>query len=274
MEDRKSKVLANETLGPGICCLWVDAPHIASSARPGEFVMATCGEGSDPFLRRAISVHRYGPVVMAREPGTQHPDWITATSVALLFNADGLARSWLGIREPGEEIEVLGPLGKGYELDPKARRIVMAGGGTGIAPLVALADEALASGTAVTLISGGGTEAALFPRERVQPDVEYVPVTEDGSVGRRGVITDPLADYIEEADQVFLCGPVAMYKTVYDIWHKLVIHKPTQVLLEVRMACGFGICYGCTIWTKNAGPQFCCKDGPMFKLEDVDWEKL
>ena len=273
MEDRKSKILAVNAVGPGVCCLWVDAPHIAASAWPGEFVMTTCGKGADPLLRRAISVHRYGPKILASDPDGPHPDWVTPSSVALLFNTNGLARGWLGAREVGEEIDILGPLGRGYDLDPAAGRIVMAGGGTGIAPLIALADQALASGVVVTLISGGTTASVLYPRELVQSRVAYVPVTEDGSVGEKGLITDYLPFYAEQADQVYLCGPVPMYKAAYNAYRMCGVEKPTQVLLEVRMACGFGICFGCSIWTRS-GLKMVCNDGPKFDLAEVLWEKL
>ncbi|MEE9198234.1 MAG: dihydroorotate dehydrogenase electron transfer subunit [Dehalococcoidia bacterium] len=273
MEYRKSKVLANQTLGPGVCCLWVDAPYLASSANPGEFVMAICGEGSDPLLPRAISIHRYGPMVLANEPTEAHPEWVTPGSVALLFNAGGLARGWLGAREAGEEISILGPLGHGYAIDPAARRLLMAGGGTGLAPLIALADEAGVSGLSVTIISAGRTASLLYPREWVPPQVRLVEVTEDGSAGQKGLITDIMPGYMEEADQMFLCGPVPMYKAVRSAMMQLGVEVPTQVLLEVRMACGFGICYGCSIPTED-GMKLVCRDGPRFDLDEVDWGRL
>ena len=273
MEDRKVRVLANQTLGPGICCLWVDAPLVAASEKPGEFVMAICGKGSDPLLRRAISVHRYGPRMLENDPEGSHPEWVTPTSIALMFNADGLARGWLGKREAGEEIQVLGPLGRGYEIDPGARHLLMGGGGTGLAPLIALADQAISSGRSVTILSAGRTASLLYPKEWVQPQVEFVEVTEDGSAGERGLITDCLSKYVRNADQVFLCGPVPMYKAVRDTWKAQGIYVPTQVLLEVRMACGFGICYGCSVFT-TGGVRMVCLDGPRFDLNEVDWDKL
>lgn len=273
MQDRKSKILAKQIVGPGVCCLWVDAPHIAASAWAGEFVMITCGEGSDPLLRRALTVCQYGPRVLQRQKNGEHPDWVTPTSVSLLFNADGLARRWLGAREVGEEIQVLGPLGKGYEIHPGTKRIVMAGGGTGIAPLIALADEALASDIHVTLLSGGRNEAGLYPEELIQPEVEYVPVTEDGSIGKRGLITEHLSPYLKDVDQLFLCGPVPMYKSALPVCKKSGIEGRTQVLLEVRMACGFGICFGCSIPTRS-GMKKICIEGPKLMLSEVDWEAL
>ena len=152
MEDTFAKVLANHTLAPGVHCLWVDSPPVAESRTPGEFVMAECGDTTDPHLRRAISIHRYGPDLLAADP-TFASDWITPDSVALLFNAGSPARNWLAGRAPGDELKMLGPLGHGYRIEPSARRLVMGGGGTGLAPLIALADQAMAAGREVTIVS-------------------------------------------------------------------------------------------------------------------------
>ena len=133
MEDRLAKVLANHTIAPGVHCLWVDSPSVAESRTPGEFVMAECSTASDPLLRRAISVHRYGPDLLASDPALAS-DWITPHSTALLFNVGGLARTWLANRVAGDEIRVLGPLGRGYSINPSAQSLVMGGGGTGLAP--------------------------------------------------------------------------------------------------------------------------------------------
>ena len=92
-------------------------------------------------------------------------------------------------------------------------------------------------------------------------------------MGEKGLITDCLPKYVDEADQVFLCGPVPMYRAVLDTYSRMGIDKPTQVLSEVRMACGFGICYGCAIPTRT-GMKMVCIDGPKFELEEVFWEKL
>ena len=115
---------------------------------------------------------------------------------------------------------------------------MLAGGGTGIAPLIALADEALASEIHVTLLSAGKNEAALYPKELIQPELEYVPVTEDGSVGKQGLVTAHLLPYLENADQLFLCGPVPMYKSALPVCKEAKIGDRTQLLFEVRMACG------------------------------------
>ena len=272
MEDRLTKVLANHTIGPGIHCLWVDSPSVAESRTPGEFVMAECGDTSDPLLRRAISIHRYGPDLLAADASLAS-DWITPDSTALLFNAGSPARNWLANRVAGDEFRMLGPLGRGYSIDPSAQRVVMGGGGTGLAPLIALADQAVASGKDVTIVSAARKASLLYPRDWIPEGVTVVEVTEDGSAGETGLITEALPRIMQSADQAFFCGPVPMYRAIWDTWRSQGISAPTQVLLEVRMACGFGICYGCAVAT-NAGRKMVCTQGPMFDLAEVNWTEL
>ena len=101
-----------------------------------------------------------------------------------------------------------------------------------------------------------------------------MPVTEDGSQGYKGMVIDLIPKYIEKVDQVFACGPLAMYKAMHRQKDELKLRlKPVQVSLEVRMGCGAGVCYSCTIKTKNGLKQV-CKDGPVFNFDDIDWENI
>ena len=272
MQDTFAKVLANHTLAPGVHCLWVDSPPVAGSRTPGEFVMAECGDTTDPHLRRAISIHRYGPDLLAADPNLAS-DWITPDSVALLFNAGSPARDWLSKRMAGDEVKMLGPLGHGYQIDPSARHLVMGGGGTGLAPLIALADQAIASGREVTIVSAARKASLLYPSDWIPGGVALVEVTEDGSAGETGLITEALPPVMQSADQAFFCGPVPMYRAIWETWRAHDIPTPTQVLLEVRMACGFGICYGCAVAT-DSGRKMVCTQGPMFDLNEVNWTEL
>ena len=272
MQDTFAKVLANHTLAPGVHCLWVDSPPVAASRVPGEFVMAECGETTDPHLRRAISIHRYGSDLLAADPNVAS-DWITPDSIALLFNAGSPARDWLSKRMAGDEIKMLGPLGHGYHIEPTSQRLVMGGGGTGLAPLIALADQAIASGREVTIVSAARKASLLYPSDWIPDGVTIVEVTEDGSAGKTGLITEALPAAMQDADQAFFCGPVPMYRALWETWRNHGITAPTQVLLEVRMACGFGICYGCAVAT-DSGRKMVCTEGPMFDINEVNWTEL
>ena len=145
-------------------------------------------------------------------------------------------------------------------------------GGVGITPLCFLAQEALNQGYSVTLLLGASTVAQLYPRYLLPLEAELVITTEDGTAGKKGMVTDLLPDFIDWADQIFACGPVPMYRDMALKKQKFK-GKPVQISLEVRMGCGFGVCYGCTVRTKNGLKQV-CKEGPVFDLDDILWDKL
>jgi len=164
----------------------------------------------------------------------------------------------------------VGPLGKGYEIQAGSHKLLLLAGGVGIAPLYFLAQEAVMRQCSVILIQGASRAINLYP-EKMTPEIELVTATEDGSVGHQSMITDLLPSYISWADQVFACGPISMYQTMAT--QNLVKTKPVQISLEVRMGCGLGVCYGCTIKTRSGLKQV-CKDGPVFDMEDIIWEEL
>jgi dihydroorotate dehydrogenase electron transfer subunit len=133
-----------------------------------------------------------------------------------------------------------------------------------------------------TLIHGARTAAQLFPDDCHLPTisherVRFIAVTEDGSVGQKGKATDVLPDYLEWADQVYACGPVDMYRAMAQMSlpakRSNLKLKRCQVSLEVRMGCGFGACYCCTINTKK-GLRQVCRDGPVFELDDIIWQEV
>jgi dihydroorotate dehydrogenase electron transfer subunit len=189
-------------------------------------------------------------------------------------------------------MDILGPLGNGFSIEPGVKNLLLVAGGIGIAPLVFLMQHA-SSQHKVTLIHGVSTAAQLYPFSSLSltPDlytsdgvgrgkneersklpslpngVQFIPLTEDGSMGKKGMVTDILPDSLDWADQVCACGPVDMYKAI------ALIAQKCQVSLEVRMGCGFGACYGCTINTKNGLKQV-CRDGPVFELEDIIWQEV
>ncbi len=231
--------------------IWLESPQIAAIARPGQFIMVRCGE--DALLRRPLSVHQ-----------------IDGGKMALLVAIVGKGSRWLSQRQIGDTIDIFGPLGNGFSINPASKNLLLVAGGIGIAPLYFLAQEALRKEYSVTLLYG----TANVQRYPVSPDIKLVAATEDGTVGHRGLITDLLPDYVDRADQVFACGPIAMYRDMALKKRELKLDgKPVQVSLEVRMGCGRGICYGCTIKTK-LGLKKVCQDGPVFDLDDILWDEL
>jgi len=124
------------------------------------------------------------------------------------------------------------------------------------------------------LLLGASTAAQLYPTHLLPPKIKLITTTEDGSAGKKGLVTDLLPEYVDGADQVFACGPMPMYRDMALKNQELKPDgKPVQISLEVRMGCGLGVCYGCTIKTKNGLKQV-CKDGPVFDLDDILWDEL
>ena len=245
-------IISNEEIMPGVYLMWADAPPIASSARPGQFVMVrACGD-CERLLRRPLSIHR------VRADGR----------IALLYEIIGKGTEWLSLRTAGETVDLLGPLGNGFRVE--SNNLLLVAGGCGIAPLVFLADTALDEGRDVAMLIGANTAKRIYPQQLLSEDLQAEMFTEDGSSGKRGLCTDPLSNDEKslacDADQIFACGPADMYMEMAKIdWLK---GKPVQVSLEARMGCGFGVCFGCTIETRQ-GLKRVCKDGPVFELSDL-----
>jgi dihydroorotate dehydrogenase electron transfer subunit len=249
-------VISNEELCPEVYLLWARAPVIAAMACPGQYVMVRCGEGQDMPLRRPLSVHR-----TSRDG-----------CIAFLFAVVGRGTEWLAQRKQGDILDIFGPLGNGFEVRHSSRNLLLAGGGIGIAPLVALAESAIAAGRSVTLLIGDRTAARIYPNRLLPSEIKVAVSTEDGSLGSKGMVTDLLPQFVSEADQVFACGPLPMYRRMAEMsgkWGNVSV----QVLLETVLGCGVGACLSCTIETEH-GRKLVCKDGPVFELSEVIWDKV
>jgi len=252
-------VASNVEVMPGVHLMWIEAPDIAGSALPGQFITVRCG---DFTLRRPFSVHQ-----------------VSSQGIAILFKVTGKGTLWLSQRRKHNRIDILGPLGNGFSIDPSAKNLLLVAGGIGIAPLAFLMQYA-SSRHHINFIHGAITAAQLYI-ERYQPpamnseNVQIILVTEDGSTGKKGMATDVMFDFLDEADRVYACGPLEMYKTMAEMraGQSALKLRKCQVSLEVRMGCGFGACYSCTINTRKGLKQV-CTDGPVFELENIIWQEV
>jgi len=224
----------------------------SSLSRPGQFVMVRCG--GECTLPRPISIHQ-----------------VDGDKLALLFARVGKGTLWLSRRQAGDAIDIFGPLGNGYTIHPTSKNLLLVAGGIGIAPLCFLIQEASKRSCKAKLLIGGRTAAQLYPENLLPDGLDILYATEDATLGAHGQITVFAPDYFDWADQIFTCGPVAMYRNMANNLPQLK-NKPVQISLEVRMGCGLGVCYGCTVKTKSGLKQV-CKDGPVFDLQDIIWEK-
>lgn len=246
-------VVANETIMPATNVLSLRAPEAARSAAPGQFLHIHCGESTAPLLRRPMSVYR-----------TEHD------VIELMIRDVGEGSAWLVRRDEGEQLDCLGPLGHGFRLNPQARNLLMVGGGYGVAPLVGLAERALAGGANVTLAVGAATGAHIFPTKLLPPELEYLVATDDGSAGHSGYVTDLVPERLAWADAVYACGPLPMMAALARIIREQSPRKPTQVAMEERMGCAMGVCLGCCVDTTR-GPLRVCTEGPVFDIHQIVW---
>jgi len=237
--------------------LRLHAPAIAKSGLPGRFVMVRPDPAREKsaglLLKRPFSLHRLGP----------------GGEISLLYRVVGAGTQILSRVRPGESLELLGPLGHGFDPPLDLPRAYLAAGGIGLAPMLALAEK-LAARTRLTLFYGEQSEPDVLPGSYLDLfPARLVLTTDDGTVGLKGLVTTPLAEALaRKPAPVFACGPRPMLAEAAALAAKAGVFA--QVSLEERMACGLGVCLGCA--TKIAGGYArVCVEGPVFAAEEVQW---
>lgn len=247
-------LLKNEKFSEKYFCLTVMAPHITEKAKPGQFVQIKCGGSFDPYLRRSISVHR-----LDKKAGV----------VEFLIEKKGKGTSWLSRRKTGDKLDLLGPLGKEFNL--QKGEILLVGGGIGVAPLLALGESLRESGNKpITLLGASTGKDILKLKDFIDVSQRVQIATIDGSMGKQGLVTDLLTRELENCFKGFIytCGPELMINEVAKIAGSYALKG--EASLEANMACGFGVCLGCTCGVKKEngkGYMHVCTDGPVFPLE-------
>jgi dihydroorotate dehydrogenase electron transfer subunit len=246
----------------------VVAPKIAQRARPGQFLNVGVG-GADTSmpLRRAFAIYD-------ATPGDEF-----AGTVQFVVAEHGRGTRWLLEQPVGAVLDLVGPLGIGFELPPTPMGAVLVGGGYGSAPLIMLAHQLIGRASAVEVIIGAASAGRLFGELIARRTAGSVTVmTDDGSAGSRGLVTDPLAAAIErvEAGVVYACGPMGMLRAVGEIARAH--HIPAQVAVEESMACGIGVCMTCVLPVRGTDGQSrfvrSCVDGPVFLADRVRWNDI
>jgi dihydroorotate dehydrogenase electron transfer subunit len=253
-------VAAVEQLG-AYRILRVEDPHGPKPA-PGQFAMLAAAErwggGQDerPHLPRAFSYAR-----------------VTATGeIYFLLEDLGPGTHRLGGLLPGEQLWLLGPLGRGFSAPAERRRAVLVGGGAGIAPLAIWQDTLLDADPAS---SGPPPSALLGFRDKAHADAaellqDALVATDDGSVGHRGLVTELLLAELQLNPHVtvYACGPAPMLEAVRALCAEHAV--PAQLALESGMACGFGACFGCVVPRREGGYLRVCVDGPVIDAADLE----
>ncbi len=255
-----AELVSKREVIPGTFHFVLHAPALARQSRPGQFVMIQVQNGTDPLLRRPISL-----------------SGISGDAVELLFQVKGRGTQFMSACEPGYNVNLLGPLGNGFIIPNTIKTAVLVAGGIGTAPLLYLAQYLVAlPDLNREFIFGSKTlaETALVGKSFLNDDFELVVVSEDGAAQYKGFVTETFAYMLQsekintQSTYIFSCGPQPMLKRVSEIAKKYAL--PCQVSLEAHMACGVGACLGCVVETKS-GYKRVCADGPIFDSKDIIW---
>ena len=262
----KARILKNQRVAQGVWEMRLQAPQIASAAYPGQFAMFRVRDELSPLLRRPFSFSRLNTA-----DGT----------FDILYKVVGQGTRIMSSFAPGNYLDILGPLGRGFRLPPKhAREIWFLAGGIGIAPFFGLLDMLRQHeiGFNITLFYGAATGEELVRCEFFEQNNCTVNIcTDDGTCGFHGFITDSVertCTLTSVPDYFYSCGPHPMQQRVME-WAKC-NNLQGQMSMETMMACGVGVCLGCSI-SKNffAGEQKIetgylrvCREGPVFTIGD------
>jgi len=241
--------------------LELDWPAGMAEPLPGQFVMVRTREGTDPLWRRPLGVHDVRHVK-------------GAVVVSLLFQVVGPTTRDLSGLAPGAALDLLGPHGRGFKLDAAEHWLVS--GGRGIAPLFYVARILNRTGAPCRAFLGGRTAGHILrERDLARLGCRVEVATDDGSRGRRGLVTDLLDRALarlsarRRAGVMLLgCGPHGMLKAVAAVAAAKGV--AAQVSVDPLMACGRGLCLGCTVQSPG-GYRLACQHGPVFNVHDLSW---
>lgn len=266
-----AKIEYLEYLGSGLYRMGLSAKGISKGASPGQFYMIRVHKGLHPLLRRPFAISRR---YLSKARHVPHGD-----GMEILFQVVGIGTQMLSEKSEGDLLEALGPLGRGWRLDP-VRSPVLVGGGIGVASLLSLAEELPQEirEKAIAILGARERDQLVALEDFQRAGLRTLWIVEEASRGgRAGTVMDLLreleGDLSSMDAHVYTCGPPAMIRAVAG-WSKE-REIPCQVSLETVMACGMGLCLGCAVRTSGGhGYKKACIDGPVFDAADLEWGNI
>jgi len=261
MFQENAEVLHNECIGADYYKIGLKCVSDYSIAKPGQFLMVKIADA--PLLRRPFSIHRL-LALKGKQQGLE-----------LLYKVVGTGTKKLSSYNAGDSLDLLGPLGNGFDIPENMKGVFIVGGGVGIAPLFFLASFLKDKGrdlSAFRVFIGCRSDDDLLCRgDFLELGMSVQFTTDDGSSGEKGLITEPLERAIlqQKPDMVYACGPTPMLRETARIAEKHAI--ACQISIETMMACGMGACLGCVVHSKAHPDTYfhVCKDGPVFDAKDI-----
>jgi dihydroorotate dehydrogenase electron transfer subunit len=250
--------------------------ELVAEVKPGQFLMLRVREGYDPYLRMPFSFYR-----VARRKET--------AIISLLYKVVGQGTQMMSEIEKGETVDILGPLGNSFRIPAPMKRALLVAGGIGLPPILFLAEtikRRLRGKAEVHFFYGGQSQVDIVELDRIKKSSTVANVcTEDGCLGPKMLVTEPLEEYLRsgkssftdrESATIFACGPKGMLKAVSSMAKQYDV--PCQLSLESYMACGFGACLGCVVRVRSKegdgiAHERVCKEGPIFDGERILWDE-
>jgi dihydroorotate dehydrogenase electron transfer subunit len=246
MKTFKASIVSNRKINTDFFELVLD---LALKAKPGQFVELRLAEGLEPLLNRPFSIA-----------------WADASKIAIWYQIRGLGTKWLSKKKKNDVISGYGPLGNRF---PKFKgKTVFVVGGCGVGPIRFLSDFVKPE----KILIGGRSKCNVYGLPVFKKaDIPIAISTDDGSLGYKGLVTDMLEKEIRKShiDNIVAVGPNGMMRAVAEIAKRENI--ACWLSLESFMACGIGVCYGCSVNTID-GYKRVCKDGPVFEANSIIWE--
>ena len=249
-----AKIIANEMTTKEYGVISLAVAKLGAGLKPGQFLQMAVPGRNDLILRRPMS-----PLRVVREKRGQRID--------VLYKLSGEGTVHIGSLAAGGKINLLGPLGRGFSPPPKGREAVLVAGGTGLGPILMLAAQ-LCRRHKVSFYYGARNAGEIQAREEVEGlPAEVVLCTDDGSLGRKGLVTEALDAALAGRPVLYACGPRPMLKRVQELAAGGGLRA--QLSLEERMGCGVGACLSCAVRSVSGGYRMVCKDGPVFKADEI-----
>jgi len=259
-----SSVLSQEDFPKKIFKLTLSSSIISKKAKPGNFVHIKVSSNDHPLLRRAFSIHS-----VDKDKGC----------FEVLFKVVGKGTEILSKKSPGDTLDILGPIGNNFFLPENGKKIMLVAGGMGIAPLWFLYTHLIRRFHKNKLTFFVGTKnkkELLYAEELKNMGANLIIATDDGSTGRKGLVTEVFLKEIERRDYnhqklaVYSCGPQMMMKRMSQLAKRLNLF--CQISLETHMPCGVGACWGCVVKQNDGTYKRVCVDGPVFDAREVELE--
>ncbi|MDY0098423.1 MAG: dihydroorotate dehydrogenase electron transfer subunit [Bacteroidales bacterium] len=248
------RIIDNKRLNSDLFVLELKCNSTLPEIKPGQFVQVRIDGSPETFLRRPISVHDVN---------------IESDTIKLLIQIKGKGTERLSFLRSGDMLNLIYPLGNSFSMPEQGEKILITGGGCGVAPLLYLGKYLKSMNYKTDVLLGFKNADRIAEYDEYQILGDTYLTTEDGSEGVKGVVTDHPVLREKHYDRVYCCGPEPMMKAVAHYCHQNDIL--CEVSLEHLMACGFGVCLCCVVDTLK-GNICTCTEGPVFNISDLQWQ--